>query len=164
MKKSIKILALLFLIISLFSCKKDVKKEDTSSAKSVKSVKSDYYFTAIIDNKNMAATGNVLAIKSKVQGVYFYSITAEDKKNEANFMFFYKAKLDLDPTIKSQSFGLSYPDDKGYMAIKDREDFEFKITNETDSYIEGVFSFTAKEISGTTTITVSDGKFKAKKR
>jgi len=49
------------------------------------------------------------------------------------------------------------------MAIKNKEDFKFKITNDTDSYIEGVFSFTAKKIGKTTTITVSNGKFKAKK-
>ena len=96
MKKSIKIIVSLFLIISLFSCKSDVKKEDISNATSVKS---DYYFTAKIDNKNIVATGNVLAIKSKVQGVTFYSISAEDKKNEANFRFFYNAKIDIDATI-----------------------------------------------------------------
>lgn len=127
-------------------------------------VQSNYYLTAKIDGKNITSNaGLVFAQETKVGGLTFYNITGEDKKNNAYFIFYFKTKVDLDPTIKAQSFGLSYPSETSFLAIKDKEDFKFEITNDTDSYIEGVFSFTAKEIGATTTITVSNGKFKAKK-
>lgn len=52
--------------------------------------------------------------------------------------------------------------DEGFMDIQDKDDFKFKVTDETDSNITGVFSFTAKEIGGTATITIRNGKFKEK--
>jgi len=161
MQKSIQILATLFLIASLFSCKSDVKKEDPISTNSEST---SFYITAKIDGKIISgATRNVFAVASKVKGVTFYNISGEDKENDVYFTFYYTTKVDLDPTLKAESFGISYPSEKSFMAIKDKDDFKFKVTNETDSYMEGVFSFTAKEIGGTATITIRDGKFKAKK-
>lgn len=161
MRKSIQILITLVLITSLFSCKSDVKKEGAPSSNNVSS---NYYITAKIDGKDISgAQRNIFAVATKVQGVTFYNISGEDKGNDAYFTFYYKSKVDLDPTIKAESYGVSYPADKTFMAIKDKEGFKFEVTNETDSYIEGVFSFTAREIAGIATINVSDGKFKAKK-
>lgn len=161
MKKSIQILATLFLITSLCSCKSDVKKEDPISTNSVSA---SFYITAKIDGKDISgATRNVFATSSKVQGVTFYNMSGEDKENDAYFTFYYKSKVDLDPTLKAESYGISYPSEKTFMAIQDKDDFKFKVTDETDSYIAGIFSFTAKKIGGTATITIRDGKFKAKK-
>lgn len=159
MKKTISILATIVLVFSLFSsCNNNEKDKENANARS------SGFLTAKINNVDITSTTAVMALETKVSGVKFYTIVGEDKKNEAAFRLYYKTEVDGatdDVNKAAQAHGLEYRE-KGYLA--DKKTLNFKITKETDTAIEGTFSFEAKEMGGNSTITVSNGKFKAIKR
>lgn len=152
-----KTLTILILTLTVYSCSKAPKKEQQPQGRQV-------FLTATINNTEVTATTTVLAIKTEVSGVTFYSLAAEDKTRGYNFMFFFKAFAKGAPdnvNNANQSFSIEH-NKKGYIASK--ENLKFVITKENDNYLEGTFSFEAKERKENKTITVSNGKFKAKKQ
>jgi len=163
-----KTLSIFLLIITLFSCKNekiDVKKDSaTSPETSVTATSNTTYLTAKIDGKDISATMAVLALEVTVKGLTTFTIATEDKKNKVSLQFIYKTlanDVPEDVLAMNRAFSVEY-DGKGYMAV--HKNINFAITKETDSHLEGTFSFTAKQFGGKETIAVSDGEFKAKKQ
>ncbi len=135
-------------------------KNDKPSSISPSSNNEDTFLTATINGEDVAATMAVLAIKVEVSGVSFNTIVAEDKTNGCNFNLYHKVTAKGSPQ-DVQAFSIGYKE-IGYIATK--ENLKFEITDESNTHLEGTFSFTAKKIGGDATTTVTNGKFRAKKK
>lgn len=151
-----KITMLLLFGILLISCANTPKKEVAPTKET--------FLTAIVDAKDVAATIMVLAIKTEVSGIAFNTIVAEDKTNGYTFSLYHKVVAEDAPqevNDANQAFSIGH-NDVGYIATQ--KNLKFEITKESDTHLEGTFSFIGKVIGGSATTTVTNGKFRAKKR
>ncbi len=184
MNKAIfKIMLSLFLSITLISCgKKDqaAKGKDTP----ILSTKNDTYVRAKITRNgnvfNYSSTSDVMFIKAEVSELVMENLISEDGNSGYKIlMAIVNRKINIDLTEDQKiSYAITKEEDGkelNWMTTAllggDKNQSpkgSLKIIKETDTYMEGTFSFkgmlmTKDEIDNKNIVEVTEGKFKAKK-
>ena len=163
-------ITILFLSIILLSCNKNEPGDGDLGT--------EYYLTAKIQGAgyDIDYENNflVLDINVQTQDVVKKSIvsTPQDENTEFTFAIDYEYYNIESPETKYQLYIISIGESNLWGTIplleNDTPDANVTITKETDTYIEGVFSFIGTRFNQNTgeiidTINVTNGKFKAKK-
>ncbi len=184
MNKTIfKIMLSLFLSVTLVSCgKKDksVKGKDTP----ILSAKDDTYVTAKITRNgnvfNYSSTSDVMLIKAEVSELVMENLITEDGNSGYKIQLaIVNRKTNIDLTEDQKiSYAITKEEDGKELNWMTTALFggdtnqspkgKFTITKETDTYMEGTFSFkgmlmTRDEIDNKNIVEVTEGQFKAKK-
>lgn len=163
-------ITILFLSIILLSCNKNEPGDGDLGT--------EYYLTAKIQGAgyDIDYENNFLVLAINVQTQLSVSkvITSipQDENTEFSFSLDYEFYGIESPETNYQSFRITIGESNSWATItaleNDIPDANFTITKETDTYIEGVFSFIGTRFHQNTgeiidTINVTNGKFKAKK-
>jgi len=155
--------SIIILLILTYSCKKDdaneIIRNDTS------------YLKAKINDENFSSSLEIVAFKA---GGKTYLTTADnhDLFNEYEFTWIIDNFSSNDPTKKRYGFVelKDYNNRDNNLKWKLPNNFNFNITNETDAYIEGTFSFIAppsrfpSDAPNDLTLVFTDGTFRANKK
>ena len=157
MKILFKVLVLTVLVLSISGCKEKSITHNSS------------YLTANINGEDFSSTLEIVAFRA---GGQTYLNTADNSgTSEYEFNLIIENNKGNDPTKKRY----------GFIELKNRKgdrknnkmwalpnNFNFTITNDENTYIEGTFSFTAKPIGKNSDtqidLVLTDGTFKANKK
>lgn len=163
-------MTILFLSIILLSCNKNEPGDGDLGT--------EYYLTAKIQGAgyDIDYENNFLVLAINVQTQLSVSkvITSipQDENTEFSFSLDYEFYGIESPETNYPFYTISIGESNSWITItaleNDMPDANFTITKETDTYIEGVFSFIGTRFNQNTgeiidTINVTNGKFKAKK-